>query len=52
MKNKIDYSSDWNLDPAPESTAHIKLKKKFDVKKHQRQVNLEALEFAKFLEKL
>ena len=28
------------------------LKKKFDVKKHQRQVNLEALEFAKFLEKL
>ena len=28
------------------------LKKKFDVKKHQRQVNLEALEFARFLEKL
>ena len=33
--------------------AHVAdLKKKFDVKKHQRQVNLEALEFAKFLEKL
>ena len=33
--------------------AHVAdLKKKFDVKKHQRQVNLEALEFARFLEKL
>ena len=31
MKNKIDYSSDWNLDPAPESTGHIKLKKKYDL---------------------
>ena len=31
MKNKIDYSSDWNLDPAPESTGHIKLKNKYDL---------------------
>ena len=41
----------WNNGSLVE--AHVaKLKKKFDVKKHQRQVNLEALEFAKFLEKL
>ena len=29
MKNKIDYSSDWSLDPAPESIAHINLKSKY-----------------------
>ena len=41
----------WNNGSLVE--AHVAdLKKKFDVKKHQRQVNLEALEFAKFLEKL
>ena len=41
----------WNYGALVE--AHVAdLKKKFDVKKHQRQVNLEALEFAKFLEKL
>ena len=41
----------WNNGSLVE--AHVaNLKKKFDVKKHQRQVNLEALEFAKFLEKL
>ena len=41
----------WNNGTLVES--HVaELKKKFDVKKHQRQVNLEALEFAKFLEKL
>ena len=41
----------WNNGSLVE--AHVaELKKKFDVKKHQRQVNLEALEFAKFLEKL
>lgn len=28
-KIQIDYSSDWNLAPAPESTSHIKLKKKY-----------------------
>jgi len=28
-KIQIDYSSDWNLAPAPESTGHIKLKKKY-----------------------
>ena len=31
MKNKIDYNSDWNLDPAPESTGHINLKSKYDL---------------------
>ena len=41
----------WNNGALVE--AHVAdLKKKFDVKKHQRQVNLEALEFARFLEKL
>jgi len=41
----------WNNGSLVE--AHVAdLKKKFDVKRHQRQVNLEALEFAKFLEKL
>ena len=41
----------WNNGALVE--AHVAdLKRKFDVKKHQRQVNLEALEFAKFLEKL
>jgi hypothetical protein len=41
----------WNNGTLVE--AHVaELKKKFDVKKHQRQVNLEALEFARFLEKL
>ena len=41
----------WNNGSLVE--AHVAdLKKKFDVKKHQRQVNLEALEFAKFLQKL
>jgi len=41
----------WNNGSLVE--AHVaELKKKFDAKKHQRQVNLEALEFAKFLEKL
>ena len=41
----------WNNGALVE--AHVAdLKKKFDVKKHQRQVNLEALEFAKFLGKL
>lgn len=28
-KIQIDYSSDWNLSPAPESTSHIKLNKKY-----------------------
>jgi len=27
----IDYSSNWDFAPAPESTAHIKLKKKYDL---------------------
>ena len=41
----------WNNGALVE--AHVAdLKKRFDVKKHQRQVNLEALEFAEFLEKL
>ena len=41
----------WNNGALVE--AHVAdLKKKFDVKKHQRQGNLEALEFARFLEKL
>ena len=41
----------WNNGSLVE--AHVAdLKKRFDVKKHQRQVNLEALEFARFLEKL
>ena len=41
----------WNNGALVE--AHVAdLKKKFDVKKHQRQVILEALEFARFLEKL
>ena len=41
----------WNNGALVE--AHVAdLKKKFDVKKRQRQVNIEALEFAKFLEKL
>lgn len=33
MKTKvnIDYSSDWNLDPAPESTSHIHLKTHYDL---------------------
>jgi aldehyde dehydrogenase (NAD+) len=31
MKNKIDYNSDWNLDPAPESTGHINVKSKYDL---------------------
>ena len=33
MKTKvnIDYSSDWHLAPAPESTSHIHLKKKYDL---------------------
>lgn len=30
-KHTIDFSSDWNLDPAPESTATIKLKEKYDL---------------------
>lgn len=28
-KIQIDYSSDWNLSPAPESTSHINLNKKY-----------------------
>ena len=28
---KIDYSSDWNLAPAPESTSHIHLKEKYNL---------------------
>jgi hypothetical protein len=33
--------------------AHVaEVKKRFDVKKRQRQANMEALEFAKFLKKL
>ena len=28
---KIDLNSDWEFAPAPESTAHIKLKKKYDL---------------------
>ena len=41
----------WNNGALVE--AHVAdLKKKFDVKRRQRQVNIEALEFAKFLEKL
>ncbi|MCH8326068.1 MAG: aldehyde dehydrogenase family protein, partial [Bacteroidetes bacterium] len=30
-KPKIDFSSDWSLAPAPESTAHIELKEKYDL---------------------
>ena len=30
-ENKIDLNSGWEFDPAPESTAHIKLKKKYDL---------------------
>jgi aldehyde dehydrogenase (NAD+) len=30
-KHTIDFSSDWNLDPAPESTTSIKLKEKYDL---------------------
>ncbi len=30
MQN-IDYSSDWGLDPAPESTDHIRIDKKYDL---------------------
>lgn len=30
-ENKIDLNSGWNFDPAPESTEHIKLKKKYDL---------------------
>ena len=30
----------------------VELKRKFDVKKRQRDANMEALEFAKFLKKL
>jgi aldehyde dehydrogenase (NAD+) len=30
-KHTIDFSSDWNLGPAPESTATIKLKEKYDL---------------------
>ncbi|MCM2301524.1 MAG: aldehyde dehydrogenase family protein [Flavobacteriaceae bacterium] len=30
-KHTIDFSSDWNLVPAPESTATIKLKEKYDL---------------------
>ena len=41
----------WNNGSLVE--AHVAdLKKKFDVKRRQRQVNIEALEFAKLLEKL
>lgn len=33
MKTKvnIDYTSNWNLDPAPESTSHINLKAQYDL---------------------
>ena len=30
-QHNIDFSSDWNLVPAPESTANIKLKDKYDL---------------------
>ncbi|MDO9261301.1 MAG: aldehyde dehydrogenase family protein [Flavobacteriaceae bacterium] len=30
-KHTIDFNSDWNLNPAPESTANIKLKEKYDL---------------------
>jgi aldehyde dehydrogenase (NAD+) len=30
-KHNIDFSSDWNLVPAPESTANIKLKETYDL---------------------
>jgi len=29
--HKIDFSSDWNLAPAPESTTHFKLKETYDL---------------------
>ena len=29
--HKIDFSSDWNLVPAPESTTHFKLKDTYDL---------------------
>ena len=30
-KHTIDFSSDWNLAPAPESTTHFKLKDTYDL---------------------
>jgi aldehyde dehydrogenase (NAD+) len=30
-ENKLDLNSGWEFEPAPESTAHIKLKKKYDL---------------------
>ena len=49
----IMEGKEWVWNNGALVAAHVAdLKKKFDVKKHQRQVNLEALEFAKFLEKL
>jgi aldehyde dehydrogenase (NAD+) len=30
-QHNIDFSSDWNLVPAPESTANLKLKEKYDL---------------------
>ena len=30
-QHNIDFSSDWNLVPAPESTANIKLKESYDL---------------------
>ena len=41
----------WNNGALVEAEL-VELRRKFDVKKRQRQVNLEALEFARFLEKL
>ena len=51
--NGIMEGKEWVWNNGALVEAHVaELKKKFDVKKRQRQVNLEALEFAKFLEKL
>ena len=51
--NGIMEGVEWVWNNGALVEAHVAdLKKKFDVKKHQRQVNLEALEFARFLEKL
>ena len=44
---------EWVWDNGSLIEAHVaEVKKKFDVKKRQRQANMEALEFAKFLKKL
>ena len=49
----IMEGKEWGWNNGALVEAHVAdLKQRFDVKKHKWQVNLEALEFAKFLEKL